>query len=245
MASSLKKNKHRAFEDKIVLVTGGGRGIGKATALLFAREGARVITCSRTWEELAELKKGGSADTPVIDIRKVDISQEESVDGLFSYIRKTYGKLDILVNNAAVIIVTPFEQFSAAEWDTVMNINVRGSFLCSREAFRIMKSNGGGVIINISSLSGVPDVEKFPGFSAYNVSKYGISGLTEICAVEGKPYNIRVCAISPGAVNTRMLKSAAPDLKPDLQPEDVARKILFVADEHSKVVSGTNLVMYG
>src|SRR5207237_9719221 len=104
----------------------------------------------------------------------------------------------------------------------VMNVNLRGTFLCCLEAFRIMAEQRSGVIINLSSLSGVKGVEKFPGLSAYNVSKSGVAGLTEILAVEGKPYNIRVCAVSPGAVETTMLQQAAPPLKAGMTTSDMA-----------------------
>ena len=101
-----------------------------------------------------------------------------------------------------------------------------------------------GVIVNLSSLSGVKGVEKFPGLSAYNVSKAGVASLTEILAVEGKPYNIRVCAVSPGAVDTEMLKQAAPHLKASMTSEELAEVLLFMVDESGRMLSGTNLEIY-
>lgn len=101
-----------------------------------------------------------------------------------------------------------------------------------------------GVIINLSSLSGVKGVEKFPGLSAYNVSKAGVASLTEILAVEGKPHNIRVCAVSPGAVDTEMLKQAAPHLQAGMTPEDLAEILLFMVDESGRKLSGTNLEIF-
>ena len=113
-----------------------------------------------------------------------------------------------------------------------MNTNVRGTFLCCRAAFRQMSmGKRGGAIVNLSSLSGVRGPEKFPGSSAYVVSKYGVVGMTEILAVEGKPYNIRVNCVAPGAVDTEMLKKAAPFLKTNTTPAEVARTILNLADE--------------
>jgi NAD(P)-dependent dehydrogenase (short-subunit alcohol dehydrogenase family) len=125
-----------------------------------------------------------------------------------------------------------------------MNVNLRGTFLCCLEAFRIMTTQRSGVIINLSSLSGVKGVEKFPGLSAYNVSKSGVAGLAEILAVEGKPYNIRVCAVSPGAVETEMLHQAAPHLKAAMTPDDMADLLLFLADDSGRMLSGTNIEIY-
>ena len=125
-----------------------------------------------------------------------------------------------------------------------MNVNLRGTFLCCREAFQLMAAQRGGVIINLSSLSGVKGVEKFPGLSAYNVSKSGVAGLTEILAVEGKPYNIRVCAVSPGAVDTEMLRQAAPHLKAGMTPDDLAEILLFLADDSGRMLSGSNVELF-
>jgi NAD(P)-dependent dehydrogenase (short-subunit alcohol dehydrogenase family) len=131
-----------------------------------------------------------------------------------------------------------------ATWDRVLAVNLRGTFLCCQRAFREMANQGGGVILNLSSLSGVKGVEKFPGLSAYNVSKAGVASLTEILAVEGKPLNIRVAAVSPGAVDTEMLRQAAPHLKAGMTPEELAEILLFLADENGRVLSGTNLEIF-
>src|SRR5438552_7429075 len=131
-----------------------------------------------------------------------------------------------------------------ATWDQVLDINLRGTFLCCREAFRIMMVQRQGVIINLSSLSGVKGVEKFPGLSAYNVSKSGVAGLTEILAVEGKPYNIRVSAVSPGAIDTDMLRQAAPQLKAGMTPDDMAEILLFLTDDSGRMFSGSNIELF-
>jgi NAD(P)-dependent dehydrogenase (short-subunit alcohol dehydrogenase family) len=107
-----------------------------------------------------------------------------------------------------------------------------------------MMGRGGGVIVNLSSLSGVPGVEKFPGLSAYNASKYGVSGLSEILAVEGRPHHIRVIAVSPGAVDTEMLRRAAPHLKPGMTPDDMARILAWLVGPDAHPLSGTNLQLF-
>jgi len=157
---------------------------------------------------------------------------------------ETYGRVDALVNCAGIVAVRPFVEMDAATWDSVLDINLRGTFLCCREAFRVMAAQHSGVIINFSSLSGVKGVEKFPGLSAYNVSKAGIASLTEIMAVEGKPYNIRVCAVSPGAVDTEMLRQAAPHLHAGMTPDDMAEILLFLAGDSGRMLSGTNLEIF-
>jgi NAD(P)-dependent dehydrogenase (short-subunit alcohol dehydrogenase family) len=142
------------------------------------------------------------------------------------------------------VALRPFVDMDAETWDRVIAVNLRGTFLCCREAFRIMSEQKGGVIVNISSLSGVKGVEKFPGLSAYNVSKSGVAGLTEILAVEGKPYNIRVCAVSPGAVDTEMLRQAAPHLKAGMTPEDLAEILLFMVDDTGRMLNGSNIELF-
>jgi NAD(P)-dependent dehydrogenase (short-subunit alcohol dehydrogenase family) len=233
-----------SIKDRVAIITGAGRGVGRATALRFAREGARVVLFSRTPAPLndlaADLAHQGYPFLAVVG----DVSREEDVQALFQQAMQAFGRVDILVNCAGVVAVQPFAEMDASTWDHVLGVNLRGTFLCCREAFRIMAGQRSGVIVNLSSLSGVKGVEKFPGLSAYNVSKAGVASLTEILAVEGKPYNIRVCAVSPGAVDTEMLKQAAPHLKAGMTPEDLAEILHFLVDESGRMLSGTNLEIF-
>jgi NAD(P)-dependent dehydrogenase (short-subunit alcohol dehydrogenase family) len=232
------------MQDRVAIITGAGRGIGRATAQLFAREGARVALFSRTRSELdevlREITQAGGQGLVVAG----DVSHEEDVQQLFRLVQAHYGRVDILVNCAAIVAVRPFREMDTAIWDQVIDINLRGTFLCCREAFRLMAAQKQGVIINLSSLSGVKGVEKFPGLSAYNVSKAGVAGLTEILAVEGKADNIRVCAVSPGAVDTAMLRQAAPHLQADMTPEELADILLFLAGDSGKKFSGSNIELF-
>jgi NAD(P)-dependent dehydrogenase (short-subunit alcohol dehydrogenase family) len=230
--------------DKIAIITGAGRGIGRATARLFAREGARVVLFSRTASQLTEVAaeisgEGGQALAVV-----GDVAREEDVAALFQQVLQAYGRVDILVNCAGIVAVRPFVEMDVATWDAVIGVNLRGTFLCCLQAFQMMAAQGQGVIINLSSLSGVKGVEKFPGLSAYNVSKAGVAGLTEILAIEGKPYNIRVCAVSPGAVETDMLRQAAPQLKAGMTPDDMAEILLFLAGDSGRMLSGSNIEIF-
>ena len=233
-----------SIKDQVAIITGAGRGVGRATALRFAREGARVVLFSRTPAALddvaAEIARQGYPFLSVVG----DVSSEEDVHALFQQVMQTFERVDILVNCAGVVAVRPFAEMDASTWDHVLDVNLRGTFLCCREAFRIMTMQSSGVIVNLSSLSGVKGVEKFPGLSAYNVSKAGVASLTEILAVEGKPYNIRVCAVSPGAVDTEMLRQAAPHLKAGMTPENLAEILLFMVDESGRMLSGTNLEIF-
>ncbi|MBI4526936.1 MAG: SDR family oxidoreductase [Deltaproteobacteria bacterium] len=237
-----------ALENKIAIVTGASRGIGAATARLFAQESATVVLASRSEKRLQAiaddinrgLKQRRALAVPT------DVSKEDQVRRLFETTKASFGCVDILVNNAAVVEVRDFVDMDLQTWEETMAVNVRGAFLCAREAFRQMIAAGkGGAIINMTSLSGVRGPEKFPGLSAYVVSKYGVLGLSDILAVEGKPYNIRVNSIAPGAVDTAMLKKAAPFLSTKIKPDDIAKTILFFADEkQSAHISGANIEIF-
>jgi NAD(P)-dependent dehydrogenase (short-subunit alcohol dehydrogenase family) len=233
-----------SLNDAIAIVTGAGRGVGRATARLFAYAGARVVLFSRTSshveEVAAEITANGGHALAICG----DVASEEDVLALFRRVQEMYGRVDILVNCAAIVIVRPFVEMDVTTWEKVIDTNLRGTFLCCREAFRMMTVQKKGVILNLSSLSGVKDVEKFPGLSAYNVSKAGVASLTEILAVEGRPYNIRVCAVSPGAVDTEMLRQAAPHLKAGMTPEDLAEILLFLADDSGRMFSGSNIELF-
>src|SRR5690242_3210025 len=167
---------------KVAIITGASRGIGWAVARLFASEGAAVVLAARDETALAshgqEIEAAGGRGLAV----PTDVADEASVAALFARTTEVFGGMDILINAAGAVANVPFEQMDVATWDAVLGANLRGAFLCCRAAFHAMIPSGGGVIVNFSSLSGVPKVEKFPGLSAYVVSKFGVAGLTEILA---------------------------------------------------------------
>jgi NAD(P)-dependent dehydrogenase (short-subunit alcohol dehydrogenase family) len=178
---------------KVALVTGGNKGIGKGIARGLAAEGAALVLTARGETELmrtaAELRAGG-ADVLAV---AVDITEERQVQELFGQALARFGRLDVLVNNAGAFDGGPLDEMSAAAWDKVIAVNLRAPFLCTREAMRIMKKQGGGRIINIGSISAQ---RVRPRSAAYSASKHGLWGLTQVTALEG-------CSLSP-ALRIRM-----------------------------------------
>lgn len=232
------------LRDQVALITGGGRGIGAATAEALARKGARVIVASRTEAELVttvmQLRAAGLSAWSL----QLDVADGAAVDATFARIAAEQGRLDILVNNAAILLSGPFAEMAMADWDQVLAVNLRGAVLCARQAFRLMREHG-GAIVNVSSLGGVPGTEKFPGYAAYTVSKFALTGLTEALAAEGREHNIRVNAVAPGAVDTAMLRQAAPHLRTRTGPADVAKVIAFLCDStESGCMTGATLAIH-
>lgn len=227
------------------IVTGGGRGLGRETALAMARNGAEVIICSRNESELSEtvrLSQEGEYSGSVEPFL-CDISNEDDVKKLVSHAGKRFGSLDILVNNAGMFSSGKMESLETEQMRKAFEVNCIGMFVACREVFPLMKKKGGS-IVNVSSLSGVRGVEKFPGFGPYVVSKFGVIGLTEALAVEWKDYGIRVNAIAPGAIDTEMLRAAAPDLEPVLSARQVADTILFLASSASSGLNGSTIDIF-
>ncbi len=163
-----------------------------------------------------------------------DVGDEASVSRFFGELER----LDVLVNNAAILELAPLVDMPTATWDEVMRVDLRGPFLCSRAAFRLMKP--GGTIVNVSSLSGVSGTDKFPKMSAYVAAKSGLAGLTEALAVEGRPLGVRVNAVSPASVATEMGRIAGIAQDP-LTPEEIAHVICWLATPDSAPLTGANI----
>ena len=228
---------------RLAVVTGASRGIGAATAEAIAAAGAHVILAARDREALDAVARriadaGGEA-TAV----PTDVSHARDVERLFAGVEAA-GPVAALVCAAGVLTRAPFADTTSDTWDQTLAVNLTGSFLCARAAFTAMQSAGGGRIVTIASLSGVYATEKFPGLIAYNVSKYGVIGLTEGIAVEGKPHGISAICVSPGAVDTQMLREANPDLRPGLTPADVAELIVALLDSPLAPASGANIPLF-
>ena len=226
---------------RVAWVTGAGRGIGRSTALALVAEGARLAICARTAAEIEETSAAIRSAGGEVLAATVDVADEAAVERFAGAILGTYGQLDILVQCAAILAVQPIADFATAAWDDVMAVNLRGSFLCARAAFRAMQAGEGGQIILIGSLSGVRGPEKFPGLAAYNVSKAGVLALSEIMAVEGRPHNIRVNCVSPGAVDTAMLRQAGHGLRAGVGPEQVGAFLTWLCLPEAAILTGANV----
>jgi len=211
----------------VALVTGASRGIGRSISMALAEEGAHVVLVARHIDALkkvaGEIADRGGEATPVT----ADVGKEEDIVSLFSMVKKTRGRLDILINNAAFGVWGELVDFSMEDFDRAMNVNVRGLYICCQQAMKIMIPAGRGYIINISSVVGF---KGYPNQSAYTASKHAVMGITKSLAVEAQKYNIFVSAIQPGAVDTDLALKARPDLDRTilLRPDDIAHSILYL-----------------
>lgn len=209
------------------LVTGAGRGIGAAISGMLAESGAAVVLAARSNDELEQVAErirgaGGTAFA-----RATDISDESEVTSLFRFIAGQSGRLDILVNNAGVGRFGPVREFPVSEFDHVLAVNLRGAFLCCREAMSVMVRRKSGTIINVASVVGFRGYENQ---AAYTASKHGVMGLTKALAIEAQSHNIRVSAVLPGGVDTALVREARPDLNASalMQPVDIAQAIEYL-----------------
>jgi NAD(P)-dependent dehydrogenase (short-subunit alcohol dehydrogenase family) len=228
---------------RVAVVTGASRGIGRATALAIARERAHVVVAARGAAALdatvSSIRDSGGQATAV----PTDVGNASEIDKLFS-VASGIGPPTALVCAAATLEREAFDEISLASWERTIRVNLTGVFNCCRAAFMLMRKAGEGRIVNIASLSGVYATEKFPGLAAYNASKNGVIGLTEGIAVEGKPFGISAISLSPGAVDTDMLRRANPSLRPGLVPEQVATMIVALLDSPLSIASGANVLLF-
>jgi hypothetical protein len=233
---------------KVVIVTGAGRGIGRCIAGEFASGGAKVILAEKDPVAGTEAESqiiAGGGDAYFI---RTDVSIPGEVAVMIRQTVEKYGKVDIVVNNAGFGIWKSPLELSIDEWDTVINTNLRGTFLCTREAARVMKEHGGGSVINIASTRAFMSE---PGSEAYAASKGGIVALTHAMAASLAPYHIRVNCISPGWIETGDYSALkAEDHNQHFsgrvgRPEDIARACLFLSSEGNEFINGENISIDG
>lgn len=234
------------MENKTVLITGGSRGIGKAMSETFAKEGYNVlINFNKSENEAKELYTKLSEKNFSVKLFKADISNRADVENMIDYCIKEFGGVDVLVNNAGISQDKLFTDITDEDWDSMMNINLKGSFYCSQVALKYMISEKKGNIINISSIWGIS------GASCevhYSITKAGIIGMTKALAKEVGPSNIRVNSIAPGVIDTDMLSEYNKD---DINvlveetplmrlgtPEDIANCAVFLASDKSNFITG-------
>lgn len=211
---------------RVVLVTGASSGIGEACALGYAKAGTRLVLAARRLERLTALVKRIELEGGEALAVETDVTSEEAVANLFKQAVLRFGTVDILINNAGFADSTPIEDLSLAEWNRMIATNLTSAFLCSREAFRIMKARGRGRIVNVGSISARVPRANSP---AYTASKYGLDGLTHALAVDGREFNIAVSMFNPGIVATEIAPGAVK-LPDDVvaQPEDIADAIIHM-----------------
>jgi NAD(P)-dependent dehydrogenase (short-subunit alcohol dehydrogenase family) len=221
---------------RTAIVTGGGRGIGAAIARALTTRGVRVTVFSRTLGELDRMvAEGGAALAAAGDVRR-----EEDVRRLIEKHQRTLGPIDVLVNDAGILERGLAEEIPVAAWREVLEVNLTGAFLCARAVIPPMKARRRGRIVNIASISGTLGT---PGGSAYNASKWGLIGLTRCLAEELREHGVQCLAVSPGSVDTGMLKKTP--FAPQMKPEDVAKVVAWAALEAPDAITGANLEVYG
>ncbi len=218
------------------IVTGGGRGIGAATAALLTRAGLRVSVIARTPAELEAIVSSGAAELAVVG----DVSREEDVGRLAVQHERALGPPDLLVNNAAILDRGLVEELSPARWRAVLDVNLTGAFLCSRAVVPGMKSRGRGRIVNVASISATLGTA---AASAYNASKWGLLGLTKCLAEELRPFGVQCLSVSPGTVSTAMARGTP--FPPLMTAEEVAKVIAWCACEAPDAMTGANVEVFG
>ncbi|HHW22045.1 MAG TPA: glucose 1-dehydrogenase [Clostridiaceae bacterium] len=238
-----------SFSSKTVIITGAGNGIGKGIAILYAEKGANVVVAdidSEAGEQTVTVikKNGGKAVFVPTDVRL-----EADIIDLMKVTMETYGRIDILINNAGISYMKPFYDFTVEEWDNVINTNLRSVFLCSREAAKYMRNNKeGGFIVNIASTRAIMSE---PNSEAYAASKGGIVALTHALAATLSEDRITVNAISPGWIETRDYENLRRiDHEQHLsgrvgKPDDIARACIYMTSRENDFVTGINLVVDG
>ena len=226
--------------DSVVIVTGGGRGIGRAIARRFAKAGAQVIAGSRNVDDLEETRKGIEADGGRCLGVPTDVCSADDVSALIETAVKRFGRVDVLVNNAGVAPLCKLEELDPDVFRALMSVNVDAVYLGCRAVWPVMRKQGGGAIVNMSSIA---SADPFPGFAAYGASKAWINAWTKSLAEEGRAFGIRVYAVAPGAVETRMLRDVFPGFPSDqaLDPRDVANMVFTLTQPECVHATGATV----
>ena len=228
------------LKDKIAIVTGASKGIGRAIALGYAREGAHVALVARSADRLDEV----AAEVRALNRRALplptDVTDEEDVKHMVAATTEEFGRIDVLVNNAGMASYRPVWGIKLSQWEEIMALNLRAPFLCTKHVWKPMKAGGGGAIVNVGSLSGSRGE---PLLSAYVTSKWGLNGFTKSVAEEGKADNIRVNLIAYGKVDTDFRAFVPEDKSKMLTVEDCAGVAIFLASDEAEHIRGQIIEM--
>ena len=253
------QSKSEAFTDlsgKLAIITGAGRGIGAAIAAAFASAGADLVIADINEDSARKIAESAQRSGGKALAVKTDVASPADVDRLFETVQAEFGGVDILVNNTGIWFRRPFLEIADSEWDNVLSVNLKGTFMCSQRAARMMMAKRTGCIINIASHAGL-FYSRGQGVH-YAASKAAIIQLTRVLAFELGPLGIRINAIAPGGINTGSPTSASRDELPASQmvvssnplgsrgePEDIAQAALFLASQMAKFITGQTLVVNG
>ena len=216
------------LDGKVAIVTGGNRGIGKGIAKGLAAEGASLTIAARNAELLEETANELRANGTKVLAVPTDVTDEVQIKALFEKAMAEYGRLDILVNNAGAFDAGPIDELSTEAWDWVVGVNLRAPFLCTREAFGIMKAQGkGGRIINVGSIS---SHRVRPRTAPYSATKFGIWGLTQVTALEGRPHGITASCLKPGNTYVERIQNRPDEpMEPMMDVDDLAKAAVLMA----------------
>jgi meso-butanediol dehydrogenase / (S,S)-butanediol dehydrogenase / diacetyl reductase len=243
------------LKEKVVLITGAGRGIGRAIAIRFAQEGADLFLNAIRQDTLNETRRLASQSGQKVEVHPADVSDRSAVAGLVKKALECYGRIDVLVNNAGIYKPSPFMKYSYEDFDRTMKVNVYGPFNMTQSVLASMIERRKGKVINMASTAG-----KWASMnqSAYNTSKHALVGMTRCLALEMAPFNINVNAICPGVVETDMLSQFGPPspellaaitqriaLRRIIKPEEVASLAVYLASDESDGMTGQSILLDG
>jgi 3-oxoacyl-[acyl-carrier protein] reductase len=240
------------FEGKVALVTGAARGIGQAIALKLAQEGANLALCDLQADWLKETREKAEALGSKVSCYSVDVSNAEAVDQAVKQIQEDCGKIDVLVNNAGITKDGLLLRMSEADWDAVLNVNLKGTFLFTKAVAKIMAKQRSGAMVNVASIIGLIGNA---GQCNYAASKAGVIALTKSVAKELAKRNVRANAVAPGFIQTAMTDALKEEVRTEMQkaipmdrlgqPEDVANVVAFLASDEASYVTGQVLTVCG